>query len=284
MDKILLDNMTGQEIKELIADEIITLQELDVPALEKVLDFEIEMICHGNGDMDIMRQCSEILDERSKSDKLNHDDILAVINKTKEEQVTIINADNACPSVVAPQRKIRFVFKRIAIVAAAIIIMMTTTVAIAAAFGVNIFEYIKNIASEPDGTTVNIDEFTFYNAKSTKKYNSIQEMVESENLDIMYPTRLPDGVDIESIRLTDNTNGNNMVQISTNIVSVNIQIELRTSELISYFDKIYENNEVIYYIRTKEACSATCYYKNNYYYISANTYEDLILIINNMKE
>ena len=284
MDKILLDNMTGQEIKELIADEIITLQELDVPALEKVLDFEIEMICHGNGDMDIMRQCSEILDESSKSDKLNHDDILAVINKTKEEQVTIINADNACPSVIAPQRKMRFVFKRIAIVAAAIIIMMTTTVAIAAAFGVNIFEYIKNIASEPDGTTVNIDEFTFYNANGSKKYDSIQQMVDRENLDIMYPTRLPDGVDIESIRLTDVENDNDCIQISTNIVSVNIQIELNASEITKFSEETYKHNEIIYYIHFEDVCMATCYYKNNKYYISANTYEDLILIINNMKE
>lgn len=284
MDKNLLDNMTGQEIKELIADEIITLQELDVTALEKVLDFEIEMMCHGNGDVEVMRQCSEILDERSKSDKLSHDDILTVINKTKAEQVTIINADNACPSGVAPQRKIRLIFKRIAIVAAVIIIMMTTTVTIAAAFDVNIFEYIKNIASDPDGTTVNIYEFTFYHSSYFKKYDSIQQMVASENLDIMYPTRLPDGVYIESIRLTDNTNGNNMVQMSTNTSSVNILIELNAGEFISSEYEKYEHNKIIYYIRIKEEYSATCYYKTNKYYISANTYEDLILIINNMKE
>ena len=284
MDKNLLDNMTGQEIKELIADEIITLQELDVPALEKVLDFEIEMICHGNGDMDVMRQCSEILDERSKSDKLNHDDILAVINKTKSEQVTIINADNACPSVVAPQRKILFVFKRIAIVAAAIIIMMTTTVAIAAAFGFDIFKYLRDVADEPSGTAVNVDEFTFYNVNVYKKYNSIQEMVRSENLDIMYPTLFPDGVDIKSVRLTDAENGNDRIGILTNIPSVNIQIELDSNEFVSFSDNIYEHNNVKYYIHTDEGCLAVCCYDKNIYYISANSYEDLILIIDNMKE
>lgn len=284
MDKILLDNMTGQEIKELIADEIITLQELDVPALEKVLDFEIEMICHGNGDMDIMRQCSEILDERSKSDKLNHDDILAVINKTKSEQVTIINADNACPSVVAPQRKMRFVFKRIAIVAAAIIIMMTITVAIAAAFGVNIFEHIKNITGKPDGTTVNIDEFTFYNAKSTKKYNSIHEMMESENLDIMYPTVFPEGIDIASVELTDSANSENLIQILTNDPKVNVQVEFDTDAIDRDSDEIYEYKGIKFYVCIENVCFATCNYENNSYFISANNYDDLILIINNMKE
>ena len=40
MDKNLLDNMSGQELKEMINDEIITLEDLDNTALEKILDFE----------------------------------------------------------------------------------------------------------------------------------------------------------------------------------------------------------------------------------------------------
>ena len=282
MDKNLLDNMSGQEIKELIDDEIITLQELQDSALEKVLDFETEMLCHGTGDMDLIRQCSEILDERSKSDKLNHKEICDIINKAKSEYVTIINTDNS--HSVAPQRRIRFVLKRIAIVAAAIMIMMTTTVAVAAAFGVDILGYLKNIANEPKGTAVDIDEFTFYNANGSKRYDSIQEMVKTENLDIMYPTLLPEGVDVEIVSLTDTENNQSVVQIITNDSAVNIQIELDTSEFHTTIDTIYEHNERIYYIILEEHYVAVCYHKNNKYYISANNYEDLILIINNMKE
>ena len=283
MEKHLLDNKSCQDIKELIADEIVNLQELDDSALEKVLDFETEMLCHGSGDMDIIRQCSHILDERRKSDKLNEEAISAIINKTKAEHVTIIDADNSRSDVVTHKR-IRFVFKRIAIVAAAIMIALTSTFAIAVAFGVDIFEYLKIITGKPDGTTVNIDEFTFYNLDSSKQYDSIQEMVECENLDIMYPALLPDGIDIESIRLTNTENGKNTVQIFTNDSNVNIQIELDSNEIQNSSGNIYEHNNKTYYIFAEEQYLATCYYQNNKYYISAKTYEDLILIIDNMKE
>lgn len=288
MDKNLLDNLSGQEIKELIDDEIMNLEELPDSALEKVLNFEIEMLCHGTGDMDIIRQCSEILDKRNKSNKLNEDEISDIINKTKSEHVTVINAENS-PSTVTPQRKIRFVLKRIAIAAAAIMIMMTTTIAIAAAFGVDMFKYIRNITGEPDGTTVNVDEFTFYNAGKTKKYDSIQEMVESENLDIMYPTSFPEDTKIRTVWLSDTTNYENVVQIITFDTEVGVQIELNSIELnhIEYSsssDMIYEHNGLIYYISRAEAYVATCYYNKNTYYISAKNYEDLIFIINNMKE
>ncbi len=288
MDKNILDNMSGQEIKELIDDELITLQELDDFALEKVLDFETEMLCHGTGDMDIIRQCSEILDARSKSNMLNHNEISDIINKTKSEYVTVIDADSS-PSIVAPQRKRRLLLKRIAIVAAAVIIMITTTVAIAAAFDFDIINFLKDIAGEPDGTTENIDEFTFHKAGETKKYDSIQEMIESENLDIMYPSSFPEGTKIRDVWLSDTTNYENVVHISTYDAEVNVQIELNSIEInhIEYSsssDKIYEHNGITYYIYLFEHHEAVCYYKNNTYYISAKNYEDLIYIINNMKE
>ncbi len=283
MDKNLLDNMSGQEIKELIDDEIITLQELQDSALEKVLDFETEMLCHGSGDMDIIRRCSALLDERSKSNTLNHDEIFDIINKTKSEHVTIFNSDNTL-SVVAPQRNKRFVLKRIAIVAAAIILLITSTLSIAAAFGVDIHKYIKSLIGKPDGTTVNIDEFTFYNMDISKTYDSIQKMVEDENLDIMYPALLPEGCDIEIVRLTVAENGKNTVQILTNNHQVNIQIELDSGEIHNSSDNIYEHDNITYYIYTEEFNIAICYYENNTYYISAKTYEDLILIIDNMRE
>ena len=277
--------MTGQEIKELIADEIITLQELDVPALEKVLDFEIEMICHGNGDMDVMRQCSEILDERSKSDKLNHDDILAVINKTKSEHVTVFDADNT--SVVAHRRKNSFVLKRIAIIAAAIVITVASTFTIAAAFDIDILKYLKSITGQPDGTTVDIDGFTFQNIDGTQKYESIQQMVEEENLNIMYPTRFPEGFDIKSIRLIDDGNGNLSVEFCTADTYVGITVDLDIGEDPQIFGEIYEHDGKTYYINCKGSNNlfyAACVYRQNTYYISAHSYKDLIFIIDNMKD
>ena len=283
MDNNLLDNLSGQEIKELINEKAININELTNSALEKVLDFEIQMLCHGSGNMDIIHQCSEVLDNRNKSNKLNEDEIRDIINKTKAKHITVVDVKNE-PSKVAPVRKSRTLLKRIAIVAAAIIIMATTIAVIATAFDMDIIKFLKNITGEPNGTVVNVDEFTFYNSNGAKKYDTVQQMAEIENLEIMYPTSLPDGVDIRSIRLTNNANNNDMLQLITNNAKVNLHIELNASEFTEYSDNIYEHGGVKYYIHLDEGCIATCFYKSNVYYVSAENYDDLISIINSMKE
>ena len=102
--------------------------------------------------------------------------------------------------------------------------MASTTIAVAAAFNVDISDYLKNIVKAPEGTTVNVDEFTFYKVGISKKYDSIQKVAEDENLDIMYPTLLPEGYDIESIQIVVEPNGQNTFQIFTNDAQVGIHI------------------------------------------------------------
>ena len=285
MEKNLLDNMSGQEIKELIVDKIITLQELSDSALEKVLDFETEMLCHNSGDMDIIRQCSEILDERNKSDRLNEDEISTIINKAKTEHVSVVDADNACPSVVAPQRKIRLIFKRIAIVAAAILVIMTTTVAIATAFGVDITRYLKSIMREPDGAVIHVDGMSIYNVKNPTIYKSVQEMLEAEKIDIMYPTVFPEGVTFKNICVGEHANGDQYIDFRVNDVWVGLSIELDAPKFTASNPITYEHNGITYYIdKSKNGWYATCYYNNDQYLIQAYSYDDLILIIDNMKE
>lgn len=278
-----LDNMCGQEIKEMIENEIVSLQELDNPALEKLLAFETEMLCHGNGDMDIIRRCSALLDERSRSNKFDHVEISNIINKTKSEHITISDTVNS-HDIDAPQRNKRFVLKRIAIIAAAILILITTTITIVAAFDIDISGLIKSIVGKPDGTTVNIDEFTFYNTDGSKKYDSVQKMIEEENLDIMYPTLLPEGTNLETLSLIAVQNNRDAILFATNDANVNIEIQLNTSEIHNSSDTIYEHNGIEYYVFSRDHYLAICYYNGDTYYIAANTYEDLILIIDNMKE
>ena len=283
MEKNLLDNMSGQEIKELIVDKIITLQELSDSALEKVLDFETEMLCHNSGDMDIIRQCSEILDERNKSDRLNEDEISTIINKAKTEHVTIVDADENCPSVVAPQRKIRLIFKRIAIVAAAIIIMMATTVAIAAAFGVDISGYLSQVVRKPVGSQIVVDDFTFYHTGTAQKYSSFEEMMQAKNLDILYPTKLPDGVYIDKVVLKNDSFSEKEISITTTDRNIYMTILIGYNETFSVQeeDEIYSANGYVFYIKDEYAF---CCYKDNFYSIKADSYENLKMILEGLKE
>lgn len=284
MEKILLDNMTGQEIKEMIDNELVSLQELTDSALEKVLDFETEMICHGSGDMEIIRRCSELLDQRSKSNKLNAAEISDIINKTKAEHVTVVDVGDG-NSTAAP-RRMRFVLKRIAVVAAAIMIMLTATVSIAAAFDIDVTRYLKSIMKEPDGTVIHADGMSIYNGKNPTLYYSVEELLEAEKVDIMYPTVFPESVTFKHIAVGEHPPQNNKyVSFRVDDVWVGVTIELDLPEFTTTNPNTYEHNGITYYVDTcKGGWFATCYYNNNQYFIGADSYDDLKLIIDNMKE
>lgn len=277
-----LENITGQEIKELIENEIVSLQELDNSALEKVLAFESEMLCHGTGDMNLIRQCSEILDSRSNSDKLNHGEISEIIDKTKSEHITIVSTDNN-RSAVSSRRKPRYVLKRIAIVAAAILVMLTSTVAIAGAFGVDLLDYISKIVRQDKGSVIVAGDFTFCNAGESRKYSTFEEMLEKENLDILYPTKLPEGVYIKKVYAFDDTIAEKNVSVTTTDESILISISVQYKEVfvVDRPDEVLTVNGIEFFIMGDYAM---CYHKGNYYSIKADNYDDLILIIKNLKE
>lgn len=279
LDKNVLDNLTSQEIKEMIIAGKLSIDKLDASVLRKLIDYEIDMICFGEGDVDFIRKCSDLLD-KIEPNPMTSEKFMSIIDKCQEEHVKIID-ENTKPNNVS---KMRFILKRTASIAAIILILMTSTVAIASAFGVNIIEYIAGIVREPEGTESNIDGFTFHHDGDVKKYNSIQDMIASENLDIMYPTKLPQNISLISADISTNRNGNRSIVFVANNDSVSIIIELSSIPFNSNTPDIHEFNGIMYYIEQTDQFTAYCYHNNNSYYITANTRDDLITIIENMKE
>lgn len=285
MDKNLLDNMSGQELKEMINDEIITLEDLDNTALEKILDFETDMLCFGTGDMATIRRCSELLNKRNDSDVLNKDKIISIIDKVKREHVIIVDEEKTQESKAKVIKRKYITLRKIGLVAAIITVLMSVTVLVAAAFGVNIFEYISKIVRQDEGSQIVVDDFTFYHNGGSKQYSTIEEMIDEENLNIMYPTKWPSGIHQTSVRVSTETNKNGVIQFFTNDSNVGINIELGAMMFDSRNSDIYEHNDTIFYIKKENNTFVSyCHYKNNTYYFTANCREDLILIINNMKE
>lgn len=286
MDKNLLDNMSGQELKEMIDDEIIALEELDNTALEKLLDFETDMLCVDTGDMTTIRRCSELLNRRNDSEILNKDRVISIIDKAASERVIIVDEDKTHESKAKVIRGKHITLRRIGLVAAIVAVLMSVTVLVAAAFGVNILEYISKIVRQDEGAEINVEQFTFHNGGEIETYSTIGEMVESESLDIMYPTKFPKNINIHSVIVNESEHGNKQIQIITNDNNVRVFVEQNVQKTEETFDgnNIYEFKGKTYYIFEENGSFALCYYKNCYYTIQANSYDDLILIINNMKE
>ncbi len=286
MEKSMLDNMTGQELKEMIEANTLVLDELNNSALEKIMNYEIDMLCLGTGDMMTIRRCSELLNERNSSEKLSREKVVSVIAKAENDRVVIVDG-SACDPKSNIMRPKRVILRRVGLVAAVLASVMAMTALVAAAFGVDVFGYIRDIVRLEDGTVINEDGFTFYNAGVPKEYTSIEEMIKSEDLDIMYPAKLPEGVKIKKVEVVLNERGNDWIGIITNDINVSISIEKNVKESDGWLDSEpkYEKNGVAYHIVCRDGvCGATTYYNGDCYNIKAKNYEDLILMIDSTGE
>jgi len=96
-------------------------------------------------------------------------------------------------SKATPKKLIR-IHKKIAIAVIAIITTLLIATATAAAFGYNIFEMIWNAINTTENTSVDSggNNEVFFTKKS-RFYNSMEEMLEIEKMNILYPAKLPDG-------------------------------------------------------------------------------------------
>lgn len=278
-ENIKLDNLTCQEIKELIYDNRIELVSLETSVLQRLMDNEIGLLCFGEGDEELIDKCAEIICERDTS-IMSREQFLSLTDK-------VIN-ENTEQEPKATRVK-RFSLKRALFIAAAVSAIVIGGTMVASAFGFNLFEYISEIARQPDGTEKEANGLTFYNGGETKEYASLKDAVEKENLNIMYPASMPDGVVVNEIYISESRLGDKKIQISTNDNSTIINIETKVAPTYD----AYQGNTVlhkdgvdyiIFEIMAEYKYGAYCNINNCDYTIQTKTYEDLIYIIENMEE
>lgn len=273
MDKKELENLTLGEIRAMLAAGDLALQDLDTATLEKLVDSETDMLCLGEGDVDFISECAEILSER-QTDIMSHEDFMAIVNKTLEKHTV-------------PARK-RFGMKRALIIAAAVATLIIGGTVVASALGFNLFDYIGKMAMSSDGTKYNEGDYTFFNQGEAREYATIKEAVEKESLNIMYPASFPEGITVKDVKVRDSYRGGNRLDViaEDNSVSIHIETGVVLVEGAYETEDLYVHNGVGYKLHkpTSYEYGAIAYIDNCQYVIQANEYEDLIYIIENMEE
>ena len=280
MEKRMQNDMSGKELKEMIDANAFALDELDNAALEKLLDYETDMLCLGLGDMMTIRRCSELLNERNSSEALTEEKVFSVIEKTKNECVVIVDDTK-------PVRPKRIVLRRVGLVAAVLASVLTLGALIPTAFGVDIYDRLRDIVRQEDGTKIDVGNQTIHNVGSGRKYSSVEEMEKAEGVDIMSPSKLPENVTIKSIDVHMSVIGDLSIGISTNDINVLISVDTNTKgeDVWAKDGTNYEKNGVKYRIDSVDGkYIATAYHNGDEYYISAKSYDDLILIIDSMEK
>ena len=182
--------------------------------------------------------------------------------------------------------------KVVAIAIAAALLLTLTLSVIAKVKGYSsAWEYVKDnlqkIAGMDAGDRVNDEEITLIKNDGVVAYKSIEELLESEGLDILYPSELPEGVRITKVLEQIISEENTVYCYQFN--DCNLSVLVSTAQSVSLGDlqkyEILETKTMVFYFEqtTDDIYQAIGVDTKYEYRICCDDYDVLIEILNGMK-
>lgn len=232
-------------------------------------------------DSDLVTECVDFLMELEGKERLTKEEIEQRVNKIPfKGKVTALNS--------YAKKKLRA--KRIAIIAAVLAVLIALFGIFAIGSGGPVTEFFRQMGNSIheflDGGPKEHDNITFYKYNETKTFSSLEELAESEKIEILYPTWLPENEKIVSIwYLVENETESYVLQteVADHSISIKLNAELDEAHKINCIQKVIAGFSV-YYEKTPQFVQANFVYKNNYYIINSDTEDNLFRIIENLKE
>lgn len=249
-------NITTRELREMLLNGALDAGLTELEDYERLFDYEAEL---AEPNIIVFEFCNAGLNQYEK--------YRTDIQKPPFEQ--ILARYNA-------QRTSRLKPLRIIIAAALIIII----IAVAAGFAFSgVFKGLLNI---PVLETTEYNGDDILRTNDLKIYNSISEMLENENLNILYPVKLPEGYEFANFEII-----NRGVDIEVRAYNLNPYIDFRINlgENIYIDNYNYEVNNIKF--RIDERYNRYYIFWNtdtDYYMIAADDEAVIYEIINNLKE
>lgn len=277
MDNKILDTLSGRELREMIEQGNATLGDLSVQALETLFDYESERVSEDASDPSLLLECAKILDDANQGEEA------ARKNGAFLKRVL----DERCAEEPPKKRKRRR-WKKVAIVAAVALLLAFGITTLADTMGRELLDYMRSlgfISEMKPGDKVNLDGITMEMLETEKIYDTVEEMLHGENLEIMYPTVLPEGVSVKSVKIYKLEYGGKSIDFdfeNPNIVVI-IDTMKPGQEDYSHLEK-HTVGTHDFYLFEEDKYYAVCHENNIYYSFSAASRRDLLLILDNMKE
>ena len=286
------DKFNCQVIKELIKNEKISLAALTKDELEQLIDLETEKVmnCKTEPDTSFLDACYEALKKYEDYDSIVSEERIREIS---ENAYNIHLYEN----IISKKRKTHtHILARIGVCFAAIcfaIFSSFSVMAIAEGGYSQAWEYISNHIHRilnMDTDCEVIDGIEIIKPDYTKTYTTIEELLINEDLDILYPAVLPNGVKINRLKI-DVYNDNQLeIYFLFNTNDINLTIKDRYSvniETISKADGImtYTVGDTNFYITNidNEAYQGIAQINGYEYLINTTNYDIMIYIISNLK-
>ncbi len=232
-------------------------------------------------DSDLVTECVDFLMELEGIPRLTKEEIEQRVNEIPfKGKVMALNS--------YAKKKLRA--KRIAIIAAVLAVLIALLGIFAISSGGVIEEFFRKVG---DSISEILDDgpkehsgITFYKNDKTITYSSLEEFKESEGVDILYPTWLPE--DEKIIEISYLVEGETEIYLlCSSEPDHSIAIDVDT-ELADDFKLNCEEKEVldylVYYESTPLFVQGNFVHDNNVYRVKADTEDNLFRIIENLKE
>ncbi|MBQ8182669.1 MAG: hypothetical protein IJ025_02060 [Clostridia bacterium] len=229
-----------------------------------------------------------LLDLQDKHHQLSSDFINEQVRKVfrTEENKT------AAPETVKTTKK-RYNKKMVWLIAACIALLVALFSIVSSATEWSFFDFLTekfgSVHSTPIGERIDFNGETIILAGSSTTYSSVEEALEAEKIDVLYPSVLPESIEIKELLFHQNDSTKTMTYIF-NDTALSLEVYFNTSipeEEKQVSTEIREINSITCYICDMPDISntqITFEYEGNTYTFSHTEKDALIEIIENLKE
>ncbi|MBE6749454.1 MAG: hypothetical protein E7557_09555 [Ruminococcaceae bacterium] len=258
--------------------------------LELLRDLEAEKPVE-EMDVSLVMACVElILELRGETVNFTPEEVEEKVRKIPfVEETTTLNT----PPESVKGRSTKVKSRKILLIAAIISILIAIFAITSIAFEWNIFDELKNrfgtVADTPVNEELEIDGISVYMYGENKDYTSLEEAIEAINLGIVYPTELPNDLVLKKIMLSSFESKEKLVFSfnDTNFTYTILFSEGVSEDIKSVSTDILKiHNFNCYVIDMPDLAQVQiCFeYEENLYTLNYNNKQDLIKVIENLKE
>ena len=224
-------------------------------------------------DFALIEECENLLCELLDADiSLSEEDIDARIKKITQKNSKILFG------------KTKKRISRVVAIACASIVLCIGVGAAACMIDPKILDGIRTILKYNVGESIDIDGITFTNGGKVKEYKTIDELLVDNQIDIMYPHELPEGVYIEDVYVSEEGMFPIEMALSNNGMIFIYDTDIEDYEkLKTISDGIEVNGNIFYVEQTHEQWTALVYDDLYMYQITCSSREDLQIIMEGLE-
>lgn len=232
-------------------------------------------------DCDLVDECIDFLVELEGKERLSKSEIKERIKDIPfKGRVTALGSD--------VKKKVRA--KRLALIAAVLALIVVIfgifTLASEDPFSDLLYKMGHSLMELLDDSSIDYMGVTMYNNDENKTYPTIEELIEAENLNVLYPTWLPDEEKvIKVVYIREGEDEQYTISCAEPMHSISIYPgKVITGDIKRDCLMKKTNRYEVYYFVSEGYAQGNLVYNNNLYTVGADNEENLFKIIENLRE